>query len=73
MFSLEDAKRSLSEDGYVEWKDSNVGDIVSQLEERRFAYMSRWGLDYCDDHVFNDIVRLLLAFSFLLWASPDVY
>ncbi|UPK90869.1 hypothetical protein LCI18_001804 [Fusarium solani-melongenae] len=54
MFSLEDAKRSLSEDGYVEWKDSDVGDIVSQLEERCFAFMSRWGLDYCDDHVFND-------------------
>ncbi|KAH7108935.1 hypothetical protein B0J13DRAFT_320697 [Dactylonectria estremocensis] len=54
MFSLEDTKRALSEDGYVEWKDKNLGELVSQLEERRFAFLSRWGLNYCDDHVFND-------------------
>ncbi|KAF5020567.1 hypothetical protein F66182_7399 [Fusarium sp. NRRL 66182] len=54
MFSPENAEKALFEKGYVDWKDSSIGDLVSQLEGRRFAFLSRWGLNYCDDNVFND-------------------
>lgn len=73
MFSVSDARRGLSEDGYIEWKDSDIGEVVSQLEDRRFAFLSRWGLNYCKDHVFNDTVRHLSALFSSPFTSSNVY
>ncbi|KAK0628276.1 hypothetical protein B0T17DRAFT_486756 [Bombardia bombarda] len=53
-FSLEDATRSLLEDGFFAMEDANIGELVSEMERRGFPYSSEYGLDFCNDHVLGD-------------------
>ncbi|KAB2099594.1 hypothetical protein AG0111_0g12091 [Alternaria gaisen] len=64
-FSLEAALRSLDEEGYVVLEDTGVGGIVSEMEQREFAFLSPYGLDYCKQHVLdNPRVRSILEALF---------
>lgn len=55
-FSLEAVLQSLVEDGYVVLEDAGVGDIVSEMEQNKFAFLSPYGLDYCNRYILNNIV-----------------
>lgn len=55
-FSLEAALRSLNKEGFVILEDAGVGDIISEMEKNKFAFLSPYGLDYCKHHVLENAV-----------------
>ena len=55
-FSLEAALQSLNEEGFVVLEDAGVGGIVSEIEQRKFTFLSLHGLDYCKEHILDDTV-----------------
>lgn len=63
-FSLEAALKSLREDGFVDLYDSDLGELVFEMEQRGFPYLSPYGLDYCDRYVLKDAVTITI---FSLW------
>ncbi len=56
-FSLEAAMKSLCEEGFIDLDDLEVGELVSNMEQRGFLYLSFYGLDYCKQYVLDDTVR----------------
>ncbi|KAI0423662.1 hypothetical protein F5Y09DRAFT_348580 [Xylaria sp. FL1042] len=56
-FSLEAAKKSLYEEGFLDLNDPEVGKLVSEMEQRGFPYLSPYGLDYCKQYALNDTVK----------------
>jgi hypothetical protein len=57
VFSLELANESLSEEGFFDLKDVAVGDGILEMEKRGFEYFSEYGLDFCKQHVLNEVSR----------------
>lgn len=55
-FSLEAAAKSLTEEGFVDLHDLLVGKHVSEMEQKGFAFLSPYGLEYCDQHVLSNPV-----------------
>lgn len=64
VFSLEAALKSLREEGFIDLNDSDVGELVLEMEQRGFPYLSPYGLDYCNRYVLKDAVRVT---RFSLW------
>ena len=60
-FSLEDAKRRLDEDGFVHLDDSSIGEQVSDIEQKGFPWVSKYGLDFCWNRVLDDEVSVIMA------------
>ena len=56
--SLDAAERCIDEDGLVILGDSTIGESVSEMERRRFAFFTEDGLDFCQRHVLRDPVSL---------------
>jgi hypothetical protein len=57
-FSLEEAFKSLSEDGYFDFNDREVGELVSEMEHNGFRFLSLYGLDYCERNVLKNTVKV---------------
>ncbi|CAI6336980.1 unnamed protein product [Periconia digitata] len=53
-FSLDAAVKSINEDGFVDLEDMSVGELVSEMEEKGFTFLSMYGLDYCNNHILSD-------------------
>ncbi|KEZ39454.1 Uncharacterized protein SAPIO_CDS9313 [Scedosporium apiospermum] len=59
--SLEDSLRTLREEGFLILNDSQVGDLVSEMEDRGFPFLTSYGLHYCKQHILdNENVRPIL-------------
>jgi len=56
-FSLEAALKSLREEGFLDLNDPEAGELVSEMEQKGFPYLSPYGLDYCRQHILNDTVK----------------
>ena len=56
--SLEAAKKSLYEEMFLELNYAEVGELVSQIEQIGFPYLSLYGLDYCKEYVIGNRVRV---------------
>lgn len=63
-FSLEDSLKTLRKEGFLVLNDSEVGELVSEMERRRFPFLSAFGLRYCKRHVFDNEVKMT---SLTLW------
>ncbi|KAF2744343.1 hypothetical protein M011DRAFT_470480 [Sporormia fimetaria CBS 119925] len=53
-FSLDAAVKSINEDGFVDLEDISVGELVSEMEQKGFAFLSMYGLDYCKNNILRD-------------------
>jgi hypothetical protein len=56
-FLLDTAVKSIDEDGFVDLEDKSVGDLVSEMEQRRFTLLSLYGLDYCKNNILGHQVE----------------
>ncbi len=56
-FSLDAAVKSINEDGFVDLEDMLVGELVSEMEQKGFAFLSMYGLDYCKNNILGDTVK----------------
>lgn len=56
IFSLEVAKKSLRDEGFFDFNDSTVGEHISEMARKAFPYLSEYGLDFCKQHVLDDVV-----------------
>ncbi|KAK1754138.1 hypothetical protein QBC47DRAFT_385845 [Echria macrotheca] len=54
IFSLEVAKKSLDEEGFIRLNDLELGNDISQMQQRGFPFWSEDGLDFCRKHVLAD-------------------
>lgn len=57
-FSLEESLKILHEEGFLVLNDSTAGELVSELEQRGFPYLSPYGLHYCEQNVLKHRVSL---------------
>jgi hypothetical protein len=57
-FSVDAAKRSIDETGYVKLGCSSVGDRVAELEQSGFALWTEDGLEFCRRNVVFDAVSI---------------
>lgn len=55
-FSLDAAVKSISEDGFVDLEDMLAGEQVSEMEQKLFALLSLYGLDYCKNNILGNTV-----------------
>ncbi|KAK7177949.1 hypothetical protein PSPO01_15998 [Paraphaeosphaeria sporulosa] len=53
-FSLDAAVKSISEDGFVDLEDLSAGELVSEMEQKVFALLSLYGLDYCKNNILGN-------------------
>jgi hypothetical protein len=67
-FSLEAANKSLSEEGFFALEDSVVGEGILEMEKRGFEYFSEYGLDFCKQHVLNEVSR-----TNILWYLSNLF
>jgi hypothetical protein len=70
--SLDAAKKSLEENGYMILKDPEVGKAVWEMEQRGFhnlSLLSPYGLEYCKVHVFDNEVSVIGGFTVCLQSS----
>lgn len=71
-FSLERALDGLEQDGFVDLKDESIGEHVLQLEQRRFPFSSKYGLDFCDSYVLQDKVSQSERHASIILTIPSV-
>lgn len=57
-FSLDVAKKSLQEQGFIERKAPAVGDDILELERQDFPFWTEDGLDFCNKHVLYEAVSM---------------
>jgi hypothetical protein len=55
IYSVEIAKEALFKEGFLDWKDSAVGDGIQEMEKRGFEFFSEYGLDFCKQYVLNTV------------------
>ncbi|KAK0706159.1 hypothetical protein B0T26DRAFT_725630 [Lasiosphaeria miniovina] len=53
-FSLEVAERCLDEDGFFRLDNPSIGEHISDLEQKGFPWVSKYGLDFCRKYVLDD-------------------
>lgn len=46
---------ALETTGFFTAKDASLGDAISEMEQRHFAYSSEFGLDFCKRLVLNEV------------------
>jgi hypothetical protein len=56
IFSLEDAKKSILEEGFFDLNDPAIGEHILKMAEKGFPFFTEYGLDFCKDHVLDDKV-----------------
>ena len=55
-FALEDARKSVLENGFFCMDDAMVGEHVLEMERREFPFSSEYGLEFCKISVIHDTV-----------------
>lgn len=55
-FSLDVAKKALLEKGYVHWEDPGIGENISKMAQKGFAFWTLDGLDFCMQNVLYEAV-----------------
>ncbi|CAH0054796.1 unnamed protein product [Clonostachys solani] len=64
-FSLDNAKRSLHEDGFFELSGPDVGTQIAEMEEKHFPFLTPYGLTFLKTLVIDDTrIRHILEASF---------
>lgn len=58
----EDAENLLLKEGFFFAEDPALGDDISEMERRRFPYYSEYGLEFCSQHVLNQVSGLNESF-----------
>jgi hypothetical protein len=53
--SVEVAKETLFEQGFLDWKDLAVGDGIQEMEKKGFEFHSEIGLDFCQKYVLSTV------------------
>jgi hypothetical protein len=53
--SVEAAKETLLTHGFLDRKDSTVGDGIQEIEKKGFEFLSEYGLDFCQQYVLNTV------------------
>lgn len=58
-FSLDIAKKTLDEEGFLRLEDPALGDDLSEMERKGFPFWTEDGLDFCKHHVlYNPVCRM---------------
>jgi hypothetical protein len=55
IYSVEVAKETLFEQGFLDWEDLAVGDGITEMEKRGFEFFSEYGLDFCKNYVLSTV------------------
>jgi len=64
-FSIEDAKKSILEEGFFDLNDSVVGKPIQEMEQEGFPFFTEYGLDFCKKYVLDDTrIKDVLEFFF---------
>ena len=53
--SVEAAKETLFEHGFLDRKDPTVGNGIQEIEKKGFEFFSEYGLDFCQQYVLNTV------------------
>lgn len=53
-FALDDAKKSLDQEGFYRLHDSELSNAISDMEQRGFPFWTEDGLNFCRKHVLTD-------------------
>jgi len=62
-FTVEVAKTTLLEQGFLDWRNKAIGDSIQGMEEMGFKFLSEYGLDLCEQHILNtDILSIVESF-----------
>jgi hypothetical protein len=55
IYTVEAAKETLFEQGFLDWKDLAVGDGITEIEKRGFEFLSEYGLEFCKQYVLSTV------------------
>lgn len=55
IYSVEAATETLFKHGFLDQKDSTVGDGIQEIEKKGFEFFSENGLDFCQQYVLNTV------------------
>lgn len=64
MFVLDIVEGFFFKDGFLVFDDLLVGEGIVEMEKRGFLYFMDYGLDFCEEFVFDEVKRYSY---FILW------
>lgn len=72
-FVLENARKSILEDGFFLINDSVVGEHVLEMQQKEFPFSLEYGLDFCKLNVLDNTVGNRTKISLIAANSCSVF